>query len=270
MMIPFTCALVLTLRVETPPQQPSQSAATAQPPSEVARTLAAESAWVDVPVEGQVRREIPKDAPTFHTPVGETTAMLLRLPAYETPYLMTISSFVRGIGPTLKVFVPNGIMFDADFRALGHFGEEQLRSVHEGVIDKLVVDLMMGDKFAQARYLLLFTRGNQVQQRVRAGGKDDPASQVARALGLGKVERSLEATIYAATGKPTETDIARKLGGPWKRVEGANEAMLRQLLGAPSSVEQDRNATIWIYDKTAAGKVRVYIIDDVASLRRPK
>jgi hypothetical protein len=225
---------------------------------------------VDVPLEGQVRREIQKGAPTFHTPIGDTTAMLLRLPAYDAPYLMTISSFVRGIGPTLKVFVPSGIIFDADFRALGHFGEEQLRSVHEGVIDKLVVDLLMGDKYAQARFMLLFTHGDQVNQRVKAGGKSDAASEVARMLGLGKVERSLEATIYAATGRPAETDIARKLGGPWKRVEGANQAMLRQLLGAPTSVEQDRNATIWIYDKTAAGRVRVYIIDDIASLRRPK
>src|SRR6185295_3658076 len=149
-------------------------------------------------------------------------------------------------GPTTKVFVPSGIAFDAAFRSLSHFGEEQLRSVHEGVIDKLVVDLMIGDKLAQARYMLLFTHGNQVKQRVEAGGpgKNDAGSQVARMLGLIKTERSLEATIYAATGWPPDTDLAKKLGGPWLRVEGANQTTLRQLLGPPTSIEADRNATI--------------------------
>jgi hypothetical protein len=204
--------------------------------------------------------------------MGETTAMLLRLPAYEKPYLMTISSFLRGIGPTTKVFVPNGILFDADFRAVSHFAEEQFRSVHEGVIDKLVIDLMIGDKLSQARYVLLFTRGNQIKNRVDMGrpAKSDAGSQIAKLLGLMKTERSLEATIYAATGWPPDTDIAKKLGGPWLRVEGANQTTLRQLLGPPTAIEADRTATIWVYDKTPAGKVRVYVIDDVASLRPPK
>jgi len=255
-------ALVAAVLVQAPPQSPS----------EVARLLALEGAFVDVPVTGQVRKEIEKGAPTFQTPLGETTALLLRLPAYDKPYLMTISSFLRGIGPTTRVFVPNGISFDAAFRPLSHFGEEQLRSVHEGVIDKLVIDLMISDKLAQARYFLLFTHGNQIKNRVDMGGpaKSDTGSQVAKLLGLMKTERSLEATIYAATGWPPDTDIAKKLGGPWLRVEGASPTTLRQLLGAPSSIEADRNATIWVYDKTAAGKVRVYVIDDVASLRPPK
>ena len=41
-------------------------------------------------------------------------------------------------------------------------------------------------------------------------------------------------------------------------------------IGPASSVARDRNATISIYDTTRAGQVRVYIIDDVASLLPPK
>lgn len=252
-------AAALALLVQTPPQQPS----------DVARALVAQGVLVDVPVKGQVRREIEKDAPTFQTPIGATTAMVLKLPAYDTPYLMTISSWMRGIGPATRMFVPSGISFDANFRALSHFGEENLRREKE----RLAVDLLIGDKLADARYFLLFTRGNQVKETLALKDptrKDTLANTVGEKLGFGRVLRSLDATIYAATAPIEPAPLAKKLGGPWLRVEGANEKMLRQLLGEPASIEAWRNARIWTYDKTAAGKVKVYVIDDVASLRAPK
>ena len=248
----------------------SSQAQSLQQPSDVARALVAQGTVVEVPVRGQVRREIEKDALTFQTPIGATTAMVLRLPAYEQPYLMTISSWMRGIGPATRMFVPSGISFDANFRALSHFGEDSLRREK----DRLAVDLMIGDKLAEAQYFFLFTRGNQVKQTLAIKDpnkkNESVADMVGEKLGFGRVLRSLDATIYAATGPVEPTPLAKKLGGPWLRVEGANEKMLRQLLGEPASIESWRNARIWTYDKTAAGKVRIYVIDDVASLRQPK
>jgi hypothetical protein len=132
---------------------------------------------------------------------------------------------------------------------------------------------MIGDKLADARYFLLFTRGNQVKEALALKDptrKDTLANSVGEKLGFGRVLRSLDATIYAATGPIEPVGVAKKLGGPWLRVEGANEKTLRQLLGEPASIEAWRNARIWTYDKTAAGRVKVYVIDDVASLRAPK
>ena len=244
-------------------------AKSAQQPSDVARALVERGVVYDVPVKGQIRQEIAKDAPTFQTPIGATTGMVLRLPPYDAPYLMTISSWMKGIGPATHMFVPSGISFDANFRALTHFGEESLRRER----DRLAVDLLIGDKLADARYFFLFTRGNQVKQTLAIkdpNKKETMAEMVGEKLGFGRVLRSLDATIYAATGPVDPAPIAKKLGGAWLRVEGANEKMLRQLLGEPASIEAWRNARIWTYDKTAAGKVKVYVIDDVASLRVPK
>ena len=258
---PLVVMILAALTVQAPPFQP---------PSEVARAVVAQGVLVfDVPEQGQIRHEMEKDGPLFVTPMGETTAMVLRLPAYKAPYLMTVSSWLRGLGPATRVFVPTGIVFDPNFVALSRFGEENLR--RDG--DRLVVDLMIGDKLAGARYVLLFTRGNLIKKNLEIRDpkqKDSVESKISELLGFGRVQRSLDATIYAATGQQPPADIARKLGGPWLRVEGANIATLRQLLGAPASVHQDRNVTIWTYEKTAAGTVRVYIIDDVASLRPPK
>lgn len=267
--IALVCGVLLLARSVPAAASGRQAGNAPPPPSEIARSLAEQGAIVDVPEQGQVRREIEKDAPTFQTPNGPTTALLLRLPKYQAPYLMTISSFKRGFGPATKVFVPMGISFDADFRPLSRFAEEQLRIVG----DRLIVDVMIGDKLAGARYMLLFTRASQVQQRLETPGgpKGNPIEKkLAALLGVGAVERSLEATIYVATGVPPETPIARKLGGPWARVEGANQAMLQQLLGPPSSIDRQRNVAIWSYDKTPAGRVRVYVIDDVASLNPPR
>src|SRR5262249_32674430 len=150
--------------------------------------------------------------------------------------------------PATKVFVPMGISFDADFRPLSRFGDEQLRSVG----DRLVVDLMIGDKLATARYMLLFTRASQVDQRIQTGRAQGNALQkkLEGLLGGGEAQRSLEATIYVAIGPVPETPLGKRLGAPWPRIEGANEAMIQQLVGPPSSVQRDRNATIWMYDKT--------------------
>ena len=258
------CSIILAVALAAAP-----AAQAPQQPSDVARALVDRGVVVDVPVKGQIRREIEKDAPTFQTPIGSTTAMVLKLPKYDAPYLMTISSWMRGIGPATHMFVPSGISFDANFRALSHFGEESLRRER----DRLAVDLLIGDKLADARYFLLFTRGNEVKQTLAIKDpkrKDTLANTVGEKLGFGRVLRSLDATIYAATGPIDPAPIAKKLGGPWLRVEGANEKMLRQLVGEPASIETWRNARIWTYATTAAGKVKVYVIDDVASLRQPK
>ena len=159
--------------------------------SEVARYLVDHGGVIQVPVKGRVNHSIKKDAPTFALPQGATSAVLLRLPEYQSPYAMTITSYRQGLGRTTEVFIPSGLFFDAAFQQLGEFGEERLA----GKAESLAVEIDFGDTSRNARYLLLYTRGALVGQRLemRGGGL----------VGFGsRLERSLEAKLQVETRTP--------------------------------------------------------------------
>ena len=61
-------------------------------------------------------------------PGGPSPVALLRLPEYQAPSVLIITSARRGIGRTTEIFVPILIFFDADFNELGSNGAEGARS----------------------------------------------------------------------------------------------------------------------------------------------
>jgi TonB family protein len=126
----------------------------------VARHLVAQGTVVQVGVEGTLKFGIDKEAPAFAMPGGESPVLLLRLPDYEVPYTLTISSTRMGIGRTTEVFIPSGIVFDSDLKPLGQFGEERLKQEGDSLVAKLQIF------HAAPRYLLVYTRGDEVGQRV--------------------------------------------------------------------------------------------------------
>jgi hypothetical protein len=255
------------VRLEQSEQVPADQQAAIRSPSEVARFLVEHGSVVDVPGEGKVTRQINKDAPSFATPIGPTTVLLLRLPQYQAPYVLTITSVRKGMGLTTEVFIPSGISFDAEFRPVKEFGEERL----EGRVDSLAFELLFGEATRAAQYVLLYTRGDLVRQRLglrdyRTGRRIDGKLD----LWLNKIERSLEGKIEVQTRPPATSDVAKKLGGAWLQLEGATEAHVQQLVGSPSLVQSQGAVTTWYYDGTRVGTVKVYIIDGVASLKPRK
>jgi hypothetical protein len=185
----------------SPPQAVSQYPPNT--PSEIARDLAGRGAVVQVLAEGKVKHSITKEAPKFALPGGSSSVMLLQLPAYRAPYVMTIASSRRGIGRTTEIFVPSGFYLDADFQHVGEFGEDQLAGRAGGQLsaEAVVAELALGESDRKARYLLLYTRGDMVGQppvQLVIPGQD-VLGIVSGAKKLFRVERSFEASIEVAT-----------------------------------------------------------------------
>ena len=163
-------------------------------PSSVARILVDQRAAVAVPAQGRVKLSIKKEARTFVMPGGRSTVVLLQLPGYQRPYVMRIASARRGIGRTTEMFVPSGVYLDADFQQRDEFGESQLTEKEDSLVAELVVD----ESHMDARYLVLYTRGNLVGQQVVLRGQDAVGGALTSALyrkGVFRVDRSLEAKL---------------------------------------------------------------------------
>lgn len=196
--------LVLTVVLCSVPSQWVWATAVQSPapitPSEVARLLAREGIVVKVPAEGKVKESIAKDAPTFALPDGASSVMLLQLPEYRGPYDLTVVSSRIGMGRTTEIFVPAGFYFDAEFQQAGEFGEDQLAGRGENM--SVVAELVVGEAHREARYLLLYTRGDLVGQQVTiVEGQGPLHNAIASIFQKGRVfrfERALEASIEVA------------------------------------------------------------------------
>ena len=165
--------------------------------SDVARMVAAKSASVKVPRVGRAKAELNEESPRFPLPGGDSTAVLLELEDYQAPYIITITSSRRGIGRTTELFVPTGVVFDADFTALAVFREDSLR----GRIESVAAELPVGDSLRRARYLLLYTNAALIGQQLVFKGQDalDGAIVSLFQKGLFRVERSLDAKLQIDT-----------------------------------------------------------------------
>ena len=179
----FLCSLAVS-GIGSAKAQAGQSGP--QTPSEVARVLTDQKQVLVLPVKGKAKRSIDKGSLTFVLPDGANTVLLLELPAYEASYAMTIKSYRRGLGRTTEVFVPSGVLLDADLQQAGAFGEDRLVAREEHFAAVIRVD----ETNRGTRYVLLFTRGNLVGQRMGMRGDLGLVSS-----GLFRLERSLEAKI---------------------------------------------------------------------------
>lgn len=191
-------------RVEPPPLRPPPSIPDGI--SQVARDLVDQGAFLKVPVKGKVKPSINKGAPMFAMPGGPSSVVLLQLPDYQAPYSLTVKSQRRGIGRTTEIFIPSGLYFDADFQHLGGFGEEQLT----GEKERIVAVLTFAESHKNMRYLLLYTRGDLIGQRVNiratlfdAALPGKVGTFLGSGFGLGRLERSLEAKLAVERSERT-------------------------------------------------------------------
>ena len=171
-------------------QLPTNNQTAPQTPSDMVRLLTDHGAVVQLPVKGKVKHSMNKGEPTFAMPQGASTVLLLQLPEYQAPYAMTITSYRRGVGRTKEIFVPRGLYFDAAFQQIGEFGEDRLA----GRVESLAAELAIGEANRNARYLLLYTRGDMLGQRMGVRGDLGLVNS-----GLFRLERSLEAKLQVET-----------------------------------------------------------------------
>jgi hypothetical protein len=186
------------------------SPAKPESPSGVARLLSAQGEVLEVPSKGKVHPPFKKDSPQFSMPGGPSPVALLRLPEYQVPYGLIITSARRGIGRTTEIFVPSMIFFDADFNELGSYGAEgaapdiALRGA--GVLKEISKEFQFDDSKKDTRYVLIFTRADMVGGRV-AEAQGAIATGVVKLI-RAKVERSFEGNVQVET-KPQKAGKTR-------------------------------------------------------------
>lgn len=155
--------------------------------AEIVQSLVKQRAETIVPAAGKLRQDIGNQSPTYRVAGGPSTVALFQLPAYQNPYVLVVKSATR----RSNVFVPSGLLFDADFRQIDEFGEDRLTGT-----GSLAVELGFAESTRNARYLLLYTRGDLVGMTVRVG------SVRAITPNLRWLTRSLEGRLEIETRMP--------------------------------------------------------------------
>ena len=107
--------------------------------------------------------------------------LLLRLQDFRAPYVLRIRSDVQRRS---EIFMPSGLYLDENYEQVGEFGETRL-SGNDDITAELPIDASMKN----IRYVLLFTRGQDV-------GLSLPRE---RSQGYYWVERSLSAKLEVST-----------------------------------------------------------------------
>jgi Maltose operon periplasmic protein precursor (MalM) len=137
-----------------------------QAPEEVGRVLADQGAIVVLKgPRGKVKAKVEEGAKRFRLPMGESPAILFKLPDFTGPYSLKLASFPSGVfNPA--VFVPGGVFLDADFRQTRPFEEDEVKTNQKGFKKgfHLSALLPVGEENKIDRYLLVYTRGDLVGQ----------------------------------------------------------------------------------------------------------
>ena len=82
-----------------------------------------------MPAKGKAKAAFKKDAAVYALPGGQSPAVLLSLPAYQSPYTLTVSSKRHGMGRTTEIFVPSLVLLDDTFAVIGSYGVEDAPTV---------------------------------------------------------------------------------------------------------------------------------------------
>lgn len=171
-------------------------------PQEIAQHLNHNGTVVQVPASGKAKQSIQKESPTFPFPDGESRVALFRLPEYSVPYTLTVASGIGGFGFGKDVFVPTGLLFDGDFQRTRDLPESDFAQKS----NTLVATISFDDQQKGDRYLLLFTRGALVGERM---DKVHPQTNTAGAVPalisfkLVKAQRAANGSIQVEA-KPTK------------------------------------------------------------------
>ena len=139
-------------------------------------------------------------------PEGASPVVLLQLPEYDGPYMMTVKSSLTGAWRTRRIFVPSVLLFDADLRQTRVFQEATFKA--KGT--QLETIIAIGESQKAERFLLLYTRGNALGKNAgrvsvtsvpggTASGTISGAVGAAIASALIRTERSTEGRIEVET-----------------------------------------------------------------------
>lgn len=136
------------------------SAQEAQSIPVVARALDEQKKARDLPanLKGRVKDSIKEGAATYPLPAGSSPALLFRLPAYSTPYTLTVTSLPRGFG-TWQVFVPAVVLLDSDFQAIREVAEADyvFKPQTFSKSQRLEGEIAIDESVRNARYLFMST-----------------------------------------------------------------------------------------------------------------
>ena len=182
----------------------AQQAATSSEaaPSVVAHQLADAHLAVNVPAKGKAKAVFKKDAAVYTLPGGQSPAVLLSLPAYQSPYTLTVSSKRHGMGRTTEIFVPSLVFLDDTFAVIESYGVEDAPTVASNrtlnPTESIYKDFTIDDRSRATRFVLVFTRMDSEGDRIKG------AAGLAGGLFGAKVERSSDGTVEFIT-KPVKT-----------------------------------------------------------------
>lgn len=138
-------------------------------PEEIARLLAEQGkvATLAAP-KGRVKLTIDKNDTSYDLALGESKAVLVKLPDFETPYALLILSLCNCSGPSKSIFVPTIIFFDAELRQTYELDEAKSAFTSEGVLQKsryldvISTSISVDGERKADRYLLIYTRGDLI------------------------------------------------------------------------------------------------------------
>lgn len=174
-LISFGCSalgLVIWLAVSEEGFASQQDASpVSKAPEEIARLLAEQGkvATLSAP-KRVVKQAIEKSDKSYDLPFGKSKAVLVELPAFETPYALRIISLCNCSGPSKSLFVPTIIFMDAEFRKTFELDEKQFAFAAKRVImrtidvDSVSASIDVDGERRADRYLLIYTRGDLAGQ----------------------------------------------------------------------------------------------------------
>jgi TonB family protein len=196
---------------------------------DLVKFLTGDGKMVQVAAQGKTKAVIEKTDPVFNLPIFPVRALLLRLSPYHTPYTMTVTTYLGGLGRTKHILIPSGgQLFDAEFNPTRAVPETAFQSKAPGLTkgSRLEATIPFEDEQRTETLLLLYvntrTAGNRIPIEWR--GTDFVTPLLVRA------ERSAEGTIEIETN-PTK---------PAQPFEGRAE---RPRQGQPPSQDPDKSPT---------------------------
>ncbi len=134
----------------------------------VVRQLLEQGRPVPVPKKGSVDRDVKKGERVYEVPGGPSPVALFELPTAAAPYQLLVKS--ESIGKsvfTIRMFVPQGVVFDSELRPVRELPETAFKLQRNRMNDKKPrVQLALEVDPSRERYLLIFTAAQHVGKTV--------------------------------------------------------------------------------------------------------
>ena len=156
----------VTIRAQPPKRSSSVSFAYLV---DLVKFLAGDGKLVQVAPQGKTKAVIEKTDPVYDLPIFPVRALLLKLPAYQTPYAMTVTTYLSGLGRTKHILIlSGGDLFDAEFNPTRKILETAFQSKAPGFTkgSRLEATVPFEDEQRTETLLLLYVNTRTVGNRV--------------------------------------------------------------------------------------------------------